>query len=109
MEGLVNFWLTMACCSRRRREADARVPGLLPPEFLYDPEENDSQPCGPGAPPGAKWQRLVLVIQRRRRTWAQNKALEYAKNCLLHNLDGPAKGFGRHVGRWAWREIRSSW
>ena len=56
-----------------------------------------------------KWQRLVLVAQWKRRSWANMTALKYAKNGMPKNLDGPAKGFGRHLGRWQWREIASHW
>ena len=74
----------------------------LVPEF-DDPEER------PGPRIANKWQRLAAVMQRRRRWHAHGQALNYAKNGLPRNLDGPARGFGRHLGRWGWREIASSW
>ena len=35
--------------------------------------------------------------------------MNYAKNGMPKNLDGKAQGMGRHMGRWGYREIRSSW
>ena len=59
--------------------------------------------------PGFHWQRMVERIQARKRWSAKASILNYSKNGLPKNLDGPATGLGKHVGRWAWREIRSNW
>ena len=63
-----------------------------------------------GAPPlGYRWHRLIVKAQERRKWSARGQALNYAKNGMPKNLDGPAQGFGKHLGRWGWREIASSW
>ena len=63
----------------------------------------------PGSQPGFQWQRMMAKAQERRKWSARGQALNYAKNGMPKNLDGPARGFGRHLGRWGWREIASSW
>ena len=60
-------------------------------------------------PIGHRWQRLVSIIQERRRWSMRGMLLNYTRNGIPKRLDGPARGFGKHLGRWGWREIRSSW
>ena len=63
-----------------------------------------------GAPPlGYRWRRLIVKAQERRKWSTRGQALNYAKHGMPKNLDGPARGFGKHLGRWGWREIASSW
>ena len=57
----------------------------------------------------SKWERLLNRIIARKRWAAVGHAQNYAKNGMPKNLDGPATGFGRHIGRWQWREIRAWW
>ena len=56
-----------------------------------------------------KWQRLVLRIRERKRWSEKGRLLNYAKNGCPRNLDGKARGFGHHIGRWQWREIHYEW
>ena len=82
----------------------------MDPEGEFDSDDPVESRSDPGQAPGVnKWQRLVQVIQRRRRWSAHGTALKYAKHGMPRNLDGPARGRGRHLGRWGWREIASSW
>ena len=54
------------------------------------------------------WQKLVKRIQDRKR-WSQlGHTLKYSKNGLPKK-EGPATGFGKHIGRWSWREIAFCW
>ena len=66
---------------------------------------------GEDSPPGFHWHRLVAKAQARRRWSVRGQALNYARNGMPQNLDGPARGFGNHRGRWdwGWREIACSW
>ena len=54
------------------------------------------------------WQKLVKRIQDRKR-WSQlGHTLKYSKNGVPKK-EGPATGFGKHIGRWSWREIAFCW
>ena len=106
----------MPCCSRRRRGVPAPgQPGHEMVEPESDFEFDEAWAFGgldhdPGqAPGGNKWQRLVAKIQSGRRWSIQGTAMHYAKHGMPRNLDGPARGPWRHLGRWGWREIASSW
>ena len=98
----------MACC-RRRRGVAARGPHVPGEDALVPEVDSDDPVENPGPRHGNEWQRLVAGIQRSRQWHARSQALNYAKHGLPRNLDGPARGLGRHVGRWGWREIASSW
>ena len=67
------------------------------------------QEAKPRNPPGYHWRRMVAKAQERKAWSAKGHALNYAKNGMPQNLDGPAKGFGKHMGRWGYREIASEW
>ena len=69
----------------------------------------NGSPLTPGSQPGFQWQRLMAKAQERRKWSARGQALNYAKNGMPKNLDGPARGFGKHLGRWGWREMASRW
>ena len=55
-----------------------------------------------------RWVALLDLIIARKRWSEWGRARKNAKKMPL-DLDGKARGFGKHVGRWGWREIRSSW
>ena len=55
------------------------------------------------------WRRMLEKAIMRRMWSEKGRALNYAKNGLPRNLDGKARGFGRHMGRWGWREVASQW
>ena len=52
---------------------------------------------------------MVTCIQERKRWSVRGTMLNYRKNGLPKNVDGPARGLGSHLGRWGWREIRPRW
>ena len=56
-----------------------------------------------------RWRRLVMKIQTRKRWSDWGRLQNYAKNGLPKNLDGKPTGFGKHLGRWGWREIAFEW
>ena len=56
-----------------------------------------------------RWMHLVAVMRWRRRWSIQGKARQYQLRGMPKNLDGKATGFGSHIGRWQWREIRHFW
>ena len=56
-----------------------------------------------------RWQTLVSRIQSRKRWSARASLPKYARNGCPKNLDVNAAGFGRHLGRWQWREIAAEW
>ena len=56
-----------------------------------------------------RWMYLVSVMRWRRRWSLKATAKRYANHGMPKNLDGPAQGFGWHIGRWQWREIRQYW
>ena len=56
-----------------------------------------------------RWMHLVAVMRWRRRWSIQGKARQYSLKGMPKNLDGKATGFGSHIGRWQWREIRHFW
>jgi hypothetical protein len=69
-----------------------------------EPPDNDQ-----GLDPGFRWRLLIRRIQARTRWSDWGRLLNYSKYGCPKNLDGPAKGFGKHLGRWDWREIGDSW
>ena len=56
-----------------------------------------------------RWCRLVMRIQFRKRWSDRGRMQNYAKHGMPENLDGPPTGFGKHIGRWGWREITYHW
>ena len=56
-----------------------------------------------------RWMYLVSVMRWRRRWSLKATAKKYANRGMPKNLDGPPQGFGWHIGRWQWREIRQYW
>lgn len=57
-----------------------------------------------------RWMHLVATARWRRRWSAKSKARSYSRpGRMPRNLDGPARGFGWHLGRWQWRELRHFW
>ena len=56
-----------------------------------------------------KWQGLVTRIQTRKRWSDHGRLLNYSKNGLPQKLNGKPQGFGKHEGRWGWREISPFW
>ena len=81
------------------------------------PRLRGAQPEQPAAPRTAiekqnkinHWRRMIERIIMRRMWSEKGRALNYAKNGLPRNLDGKARGFGCHIGRWGWREVASQW
>ena len=76
---------------------------------------------GPDAPPapergkakatrerGHHWQRWMQLIISRKRWSVWGMARQYSL-LMPRNIDGRARGLGRHLGRWSWREVRDSW
>ena len=59
--------------------------------------------------PGHHWRRMVQLIQERERWSIRGTAINYSRNGMPRSVDGPARGLGRHIGRWGWREIRATW
>ena len=56
-----------------------------------------------------RWQKLIYRAITNRQ-WSENgRARNYALNGLPKSVDGPAKGFGKHLGRWGYREINYQW
>ena len=55
-----------------------------------------------------RWQAMVKRIQDRRKVSDRQQMHRYAKNGLPKRCTAPV-GFGSHVGRWCWREIRCIW
>ena len=55
-----------------------------------------------------KFKRFVELIIFRKRAATQMLARRNVLRMPV-NLDGPAKGFAKHMGRWSWREVRSEW
>ena len=98
-------------CCRRRQALD--VPGAMGAPDNAAAEEWDAMgtPDNAGAERGQRnaWQRLVSKIQSRKAWSDRGRMLNYAKHGLPKNLDGKPTGFGKHLGRWGWREIRSNW
>ena len=88
-----------------------------PATALPMPHLRGAQPEQPAAPRTAiekqnkinHWRRMIERIIMRRMWSEKGKALNYAKNGLPRNLDGKARGFGCHIGRWGWREVASQW
>ena len=56
-----------------------------------------------------RWQQLMLRVQARKRWSDKGRLCNYAKNGIPRNIDGKPTGFGRHLGRWGWREISFEW
>ena len=52
-----------------------------------------------------KWAHMINTIRFRKRWSEQGRARRHSKLGLPKNLDGPARGLGKHMGRWGWREI----
>ena len=94
--------------SRRRRdeEGDASTKSPLPPT---GPPPPTPTPPKPQREAGARWQALVLEIQQRKRWAVRGHLLNYAKHGCPKNMDRPARGFGKHVGRWGWRAMCHVW
>ena len=82
-----------------------RVTAKAPPPPPPGPKETEEAPI----PVGFHWRRLVAKAQERRKWSVRGQALNYAKHGMPQHLDGPARGFGKHLGRWGWRDIVSSW
>ena len=55
------------------------------------------------------WTGLVDTIISKKRWSEKRRAQNYAKRMLALLDHGPPRGFGKHLGRWGWREISSSW
>ena len=75
-------------------------------ELTKDKPEEIEEKCPPGM---NRWQKLVLRIRERKRWSEKGRLLNYAKNGCPRNLDGKARGFGRHLGRWQWRGVNYQW
>ena len=59
-----------------------------------------------------KWLRFVKKLSQNKKWANHGHALNFAKNGMPQNIDGPGKGPGEHlrepgcvIGRWGWREI----
>ena len=56
-----------------------------------------------------RWIRLVKRIQSGKRWSDWGRMQNYAVHGMPKNLDDPPTGFGKHLGRWGWREITYHW
>ena len=56
-----------------------------------------------------RWQYLVELARYKRRWSLRMTAMKYKKHGMPKDLHGPPTGFGKHVGRWQWREVRHFW
>ena len=54
---------------------------------------------------GLRWRLLVQRIQARKKWSDKGRILNYSRNGLPRNLDDHATSFGKHLGRWGYREI----
>ena len=52
-----------------------------------------------------KWNNLMAKAISRKQWAVWGHARNYAKNGMPKNVDGPASGFGAHIGRWGWRQL----
>ena len=94
-------------CCRRRQVEGVPAPGAMEGARAAAPAEVPPNPEAPLAQ--LRWQNLVAKIQARKQWSDRGRMLNYAKHGVPRNLDGKPTGFGKHLGRWAWREIRPSW
>ena len=95
-----------------RRRTTTSTTSTAKPDSEEKKQEHKGKPAKEDAPATQqlnKWQALVARIQGKRRWSARGQLANYAANGVPRNLDGPARGFGRHVGRWQWREITFEW
>ena len=83
----------------RRRRAAAATESMKEPEPETAPQDHEV---------GSNWRYLVWKIQSNKKWSARSTMFRY-RNKLPKNLDGPATGMGKHLGRWGWREIAFEW
>ena len=57
----------------------------------------------------AQWRHLLMRVQSRKKWSDRGRLQNYAQNGVPKNLDGKPTGFGKHIGRWGWREIAYEW
>ena len=102
--------------ARRTRTARRRTTTSTTSTANPDREEKKQEPKGKPVKEDAaatqhlnKWQALVARIQGKRRWSARGQLANSAANGCPRSIDGPARVFGRHVGRWQWREIAFGW
>ena len=91
--------------SRRRRDAEAEAESSPAVAETSGPASKAEA----AKEPGEQWHRFVQRIQERKRWSMQGAAHNYAKHGLPRSVDGPARGLGKHLGRWGYREIRPWW
>jgi len=92
-----------------RRRASEQQPPEQDPQGQKTSREERSEASSTLPPPQNRWKRLLARIIERKRWSEKGRALNYSRNGLPRNLDGKARGFGRHLGRWGWPEIRYEW
>ena len=103
---------TMPAARRARRPTTRKSTAAAAKEEKEprDEKEKDPRDAKTTSPPDLnRWQTLVLRIQERRRWATRGHLLNYAKSGCPKKVDGKARGFGSHLGRWQRREIAYEW
>ena len=85
-------------------EADEGANAEVFERFLQDHSRLHSRTVGLN-----RWQKLILLARQRREWSMRGQMLKCKQHGMPKNLDGPAKGFGKHLGRWGYNEIRHFW
>ena len=71
-------------------------------------KETEQETLVPDDELGNRWRYLVWKIQANKRWSLRATMFKYSKR-MPNYVDGPARGMGKHLGRWSWREIASEW